>query len=390
MSLKIYNAEIHTMDGSGTVIENGWVTVCDGIITEVGKGSTNVCSSDIDAGGKMLFPGFIDAHTHLGIVGNALGFEADDCNEETDPVTPHIMASDGINPFDYCFEEARKAGVTTVLSSPGSANAVGGVICALKTTGRRIEKMIIKEAGIKFALGENPKTAYNDRDETPVTRMATAGLIREHLTKSKKYLDDIRDYETDSENNDMPEFDAKLDATVPLLKKELKAHFHCHRADDILTAVRISKKYGLDPVLVHATEGHLIADLLAEDGACAVVGPVIGDRSKPELANLDIKTAGELHRNGVKVAICTDHPVVPVQYLALNAALAVKGGLDYDEALRAVTINAAQITGIADRVGSIEAGKDADLQLYSSDPLDIQSSPDLVIINGEIVSKGNL
>lgn len=390
MSLKIYNAEIHTMDGSGTVIENGWVTVCDGIITEVGKGSTDVCSSDIDAGGKMLFPGFIDAHTHLGIVGNALGFEADDCNEETDPVTPHIMASDGINPFDYCFEEARKAGVTTVLSSPGSANAVGGVICALKTTGRRIEKMIIKEAGIKFALGENPKTAYNDRDETPVTRMATAGLIREHLTKSKKYLDDIRDYETDSENNDMPEFDAKLDATVPLLKKELKAHFHCHRADDILTAVRISKKYGLDPVLVHATEGHLIADLLAEDGACAVVGPVIGDRSKPELANLDIKTAGELHRNGVKVAICTDHPVVPVQYLTLNAALAVKGGLDYDEALRAVTINAAQITGIADRVGSIEAGKDADLQLYSSDPLDIQSSPDLVIINGEIVSKGNL
>ena len=373
------------MDSRNTVIENGWVSVSEGKITEIGKGSTDVSSSDINAEGKMLIPGFIDAHTHLGIVGNALGFEADDCNEETDPVTPHIMASDGINPFDFCFSEAREAGITTVLSSPGSANAIGGIICALKTNGRRIEKMIIKEAGIKFALGENPKTAYNDRDETPVTRMATAGLIREHLTKSAKYLDDIKDYEADSENNDMPEFDAKLDATVPLLKKELKAHFHCHRADDILTAVRISKKYGLDSVLVHATEGHLIADLLAEDGVCAVVGPVIGDRSKPELANLSTATAGELHRNGVKVAICTDHPVVPVQYLALNAALAVKGGLDRSEALKAITINAAEIAGISDRVGSIEKGKDADLQLYSLDPLDIQSSPDFVMINGEII-----
>lgn len=385
ISLKIYNARILTMDSRGTVIENGWVSVENGKISGTGSGKTEVTASDFNAEGKLLLPGFIDAHTHLGIVGNALGFEADDCNEETDPVTPHIMASDGINPFDYCFEEARKGGVTTVLSSPGSANPVGGIICALKTTGRRIENMIIKDAGIKFALGENPKTAYNDRDETPVTRMATAGLIREHLTKSKKYLEDIKDYENDSENNDMPEFDAKLDATVPLLKKELKAHFHCHRADDIMTAVRIAKKYDLDPVLVHATEGHLVADLLAEDGVCAIVGPVIGDRSKPELAGLDIKTAGVLHRNGVKVAICTDHPVVPVQYLPLNAALAVKGGLDYSEALRAVTVNAAEIAGISDRVGSIEAGKDADLQLWESDPLDIMNSPCMVMIDGNVV-----
>lgn len=385
ISLKIYNARILTMDSRGTVIDNGWVSVENGKISGTGSGKTEVTASDFNAEGKLLLPGFIDAHTHLGIVGNALGFEADDCNEETDPVTPHIMASDGINPFDYCFEEARKGGVTTVLSSPGSANPVGGIICALKTTGRRIENMIIKDAGIKFALGENPKTAYNDRDETPVTRMATAGLIREHLTKSKKYLEDIKDYENDSENNDMPEFDAKLDATVPLLKKELKAHFHCHRADDIMTAVRIAKKYDLDPVLVHATEGHLVADLLAEDGVCAIVGPVIGDRSKPELAGLDIKTAGVLHRNGVKVAICTDHPVVPVQYLPLNAALAVKGGLDYSEALRAVTVNAAEIAGISDRVGSIEAGKDADLQLWESDPLDIMNSPCMVMIDGNVV-----
>lgn len=383
--LIIYNARICTMDKCGTVIENGWVSIENGKITGTGAGETKVSSSDIDAGGRLLIPGFIDAHTHLGIVGNALGFEADDCNEETDPVTPNLLAADGINPFDFCFEEAREAGVTTVLSSPGSANAIGGVICALKTNGRRIEKMMIKNAGMKFALGENPKTAYNDRDETPVTRMATAGLIREHLVKAKKYLDDLNDYEKDSENNDLPEFDAKLDATVPLLKKEIKAHFHCHRADDILTAVRISKQYGLDTVLIHATEAHKIADLLAEDGACAVIGPVIGDRSKPELAGQDIKTAGVLHKNGVKVAICTDHPVVPVQYLALNAALAVKGGLDRDEALRAVTVNAAEICGISDRVGSIEKGKDADIQLYSSDPLDVMSSPDFVMINGETV-----
>lgn len=383
--MKIYNALIHTMDKYNTVIENGWISIEDGKITEVGEGNTETGNGDIDARKMMLIPGFIDAHTHLGIVGNGLGFEADDCNEETDPVTPHIMAADGINPFDYCFEEARQSGVTTVLCAPGSANAIGGQICALKTTGRRIEKMIIRDAGIKFALGENPKTAYNDRDETPVTRMATAALIREHLTKSKKYYDDLTAYETDSENNDMPEFDAKLEATIPLLKKEQKAHFHCHRADDILTAVRIAKKYNIEPVLIHATEGHLIADLLAEDNVCTVVGPVIGDRSKPELVNHNIATAGILHRSGVKVAICTDHPVVPVQYLPLNAALAVKGGLDYTEALRAVTINAAEISGIDSVTGSIEPGKDADLQLYSSDPLDIMSSPALVMINGETV-----
>lgn len=383
--MKIYNAQIHTMDKYNTVIENGWISVKNGKITEVGEGITETGDGDIDARKMMLIPGFIDAHTHLGIVGNGLGFEADDCNEETDPVTPHIMAADGINPFDYCFEEARQSGVTTVLCAPGSANAIGGQICALKTTGRRIEKMIIRDAGIKFALGENPKTAYNDRDETPVTRMATAALIREHLTKSRKYYDDMTAYETDSENNDMPEFDAKLEATIPLLKKEQKAHFHCHRADDILTAVRIAKKYNIEPVLIHATEGHLIADLLAEDNVSAVVGPVIGDRSKPELVNHNISTAGILHKSGVKVAICTDHPVVPVQYLPLNAALAVKGGLDYSEALRAVTVNAAEISGIDSITGSIEPGKDADIQLYSSDPLDIMSAPELVMINGETV-----
>lgn len=385
--MKIYNAKIFTMDAENTVIENGWVEILGSKITSVGTNDTTVDENDIDAGGKMLLPGFIDAHTHLGIIGNGLGFESDDCNEQTDPITPHISAADGINPFDYCFEEARQRGITSVLSCPGSANPVGGGICAIKTNGRRIEKMTIKKAGVKFALGENPKTAYNEREETPITRMATAGLIREHLSKSQKYRDDISKHKEDPESNDLPEYDPKFEATLPLLEKTQKAHFHCHRADDILTAVRISKAYDIDAVLVHATEGHLIADLIAEDKVDAIVGPVICDRSKPELLNHSIKTAGTLYKNGVKVAICTDHPVIPIQYLPLNAAAAVKGGLDYNEALRAITINAAEISGISDVTGSIEKGKDADIQLYSSDPLDIMSDPELVMISGEIILK---
>lgn len=383
--MKIYNAKIKTMNSSHEYIENGWINITGSKISEIGKGNISVTPEDIDAGGRLLIPGFIDAHTHLGIIGNGLGFESDDCNEETDPITPHILSEDGINPFDYCFTEARNRGITSVLCSPGSANPIGGIISALKTNGRRIEKMIIRPAGMKFALGENPKTCYNDRDETPVTRMATAGLIREHLTKSVKYLEDCNKYYEDSENNDLPEFDAKLDATSDLLKGNLKAHFHCHRADDIMTALRISKKYNLDTVLVHVTEGHIIADLLGEEKACAVVGPVIGDRSKPELTHHNISTAGILYKNGVKIAICTDHPVIPIQYLPLNAAIAVKGGLDYEEALRAITSNAAEIAGIYDVTGSIEKGKDADIQLYSSDPLDVMSEPDFVMINGEII-----
>ncbi len=387
--LKIYNARIQTMDSQNTIIENGWVELSGKKIISVNSGTPDISDDDINAGGQLLIPGFIDAHTHLGITGNGVGFESDDCNEQTDPVTPHILASDGINPLDYCFEEARMRGITCVLSSPGSANPVGGVICALKTAGRQIEKMIVKEAGIKFALGENPKTVYNDRDETPITRMATAGIMREHLTKSKKYLEDTEKYNNDSENNDPPEFDAKLEATIPLLKHEQKAYFHCHRADDILTALRISKAYKIDPVLIHATEGHIIADILGEENACAIVGPVISERSKPELRNHTISNAGQLSKNGVRVAICTDHPVIPVQYLPLNAAAAVKGGLDYNEALRAITINPAIIAGISDITGSIESGKDADLQLYKTDPLDIMSDPTLVIINGEIIINNN-
>lgn len=384
--MKIYNARIYTMNASDEIIENGWIEISGSKITDVQAGQCSTAPEDINAHGSLLLPGFIDAHTHLGIIGNGVGFESDDCNEQTDPVTPQVRAIDGINPFDFCFKEARKRGITCVLTAPGSANAVGGEIIALKTEGRCVDKMLVKECGIKFALGENPKTVYNDRDETPVTRMATAALIREVLFKTQKYLENIDRYNKDSENNDMPEFDIKLEALIPLLKREKKAHFHCHRADDICTAVRISKEFNLDYVLIHTTEGHMIADILGENHATAVVGPIICDRAKPELRFMDISNASKLYAGGVRIALCTDHPVVPIQYLPVSAAIAVKGGLDYMAALRAITSGAAEAAGISDITGSVEPGKDADIQLYKNNPLDVMSEPELVLINGKTIS----
>lgn len=379
----IYNARIVTMED--TTIENGYVGIENGKITSVADGTPdNITDVDIDAGGKTLYPGFIDAHTHLGIIEDGIGFEGDDCNEQTDPVTPHLRVLDGINPFDRCFEEAREAGITSVITSPGSANTICGQILALKTAGRRIDDMMIKQVAMKFALGENPKTVYNDKDETPITRMATAALIREALFKAQKYKEDLDKALTD-EDYDAPEYDMKSEALLPLLRGEISAHFHCHRADDIFTAQRICREFGLDCVLVHSTEGYKIADILGKDKAKAIVGPVICDRSKPELKGMDVKNASELCNNGVEIAICTDHPVIPVQYLFMSCAVAVKNGLDRYNALKAITINAARICRISDRVGSIKVGKDADITMFEGDPLDVMSSPSLVMINGQII-----
>ena len=258
----IYNAEIHTMDSRG-VIENGWLEVEEGKIKALGEGSPEAVPEDsIDACGGLLLPGFIEAHTHLGIIADGLDFEGDDCNESTDPFTPQMRAIDGINPFDRCFEEARMRGVTAAASSPGSANACGGEIAAIKTYGRRIDDMLIRNCGIKFALGENPKNVYNGREETPVTRMAITALIREGLYKARRYVHDMDSYYSDSENYDPPEYDIKCEALMPLLDRKIKAFFHCHRADDICTAMRISKEFSLDPVIIHGTEGYKIADIL--------------------------------------------------------------------------------------------------------------------------------
>lgn len=385
--MKIYNVQIKTMDG-GRTIPNGWIEVENGKITAVESGTPeNITKSDINGKSGLLLPGFIDAHTHLGIIENGIDFEGDDCNEATDPFTPQMRTIDGINPFDRCFEEARKRGITSVVVAPGSANPCGGEIIAMKTMGRRADDMLIKTTGIKFALGENPKRTYNDRDEMPVTRMATAAVIREGLAKAVRYLDDVNVFESDRENHDMPEYDIKCEALIPLLKGEIAAHFHCHRADDMFTALRISKEFGLKAVIVHATEGYLIADILGtEKGIAAISGPVICDRCKPEMKGLDIKNTAELVRNGVKTSICTDHPVIPIQYLPASAAMAVKGGLDFESALEAITIKAAEIADIDKTTGSITVGKDADIQLYHGNPLDIANEPELVMIGGKINS----
>ena len=382
----IYNAEIHTMDRLG-VIKDGWIDIQNGKIKNIGSGFLPYDDNNsIDAQGGLLLPGFIDAHTHLGIIENGLDFEGDDCNESTDPFTPQMRAIDGINPFDRCFEEARMRGITAAASSPGSANACGGEIAAIKTYGRRIDDMLIKNCGIKFALGENPKNVYNGREETPVTRMAITALIREGLHKARRYSKDMDSYYSDSENYDPPEYDIKCEALMPLLDRKVKAFFHCHRADDICTAMRISKEFNLDPVIIHGTEGHLIADIIAQENVPVICGPLICDRCKPEMQGLELKNAAVLHDNGVNIAICTDHTVIPIQYLPLSAQAAVKGGLSFDEAIKTLTIAPAKILGIDETTGSLTEGKDADIQLYKKgeNPLDLMSEPVLVMVNGNI------
>ena len=381
--MKIVNAKIYTCDKQFTVIENGFVEVQDGKIVNVGEcapGSTG----DIDAQGKSLFPGFIDSHTHLGLTTGGVGFEGEDLNESVDACTPQLRIIDGINPLDFSFELARKAGVTAAVVSPGSANAVAGQIYAVKTAGKRVDKMSMGLVGIKFSLGENPKMTYNDRDETPVTRMAIAAVIREALYKARRYGEDVD--KALSEDGDLPEYDIKCEALLPLLDRKIKAHFHCHRADDIFTAVRIANEFSLDYVLVHCTDGYLIADELAEENCTAVIGPVICDRCKPEMASLSPENAALLAKSGVKVAVCTDHSEVPIEYLPISVGICMKNGLPFDDALLSVTRNAAEAAGIADRVGSIETGKDADLTLFDGNPFEVMSSPSMVMINGEIIS----
>ncbi|MBQ8249402.1 MAG: amidohydrolase [Clostridia bacterium] len=377
----ITNLTIETMSAAG-LLRGGWILIENGKITDIGDGELPGYDGEIFNGeGLTAYPGFIDAHTHLGIVEDSLDFEGDDCNEDSDPITPHVRALDGINPLDRCFSEARLAGITCVAVAPGSANPIGGQVCVIKTAGKRVDKMVIKApAAIKFALGENPKNTYHSKNSSPVTRMATAALMRENLAKAKRYSDDLARSENDDEI-DPPEYDIKLEALLPLLRGEISAHFHAHRADDIFTAIRISEEFGIGYVIVHGTEGHLIADELCN--VPVIAGPNLCDRSKPELREQTFKNPAALMTSGALVALTTDHPVSPLNFLPICAAMAKKEGLSRTAALEALTINPARILGIDSRVGSLEAHKDADIVLVRGDVLSIDHTVEAVFINGE-------
>ncbi|MCI8497617.1 MAG: amidohydrolase, partial [Clostridiales bacterium] len=376
----IINAKLFPMDAPP--IENGFLLTNGGVIEAVGPMTQAPVpvGETVDAQGGWLFPGFIDAHTHLGMWEDGLGFEGDDGNEDTDPSTPHLRAIDAINPMDRCFREALKAGVTTVVTGPGSANAIGGQMAAVKTAGVRMDDMIVKApVAIKMALGENPKTVYHGKNESPVTRMATAAIIREQLKKAQRYLEDCEAAERDGET-DPPEFDAKCEALLPLLKREIPAHFHAHRCDDIFTAMRIAKEFRLRYTIVHGTQGWRAADILAQEGAEVFAGPLLCDRSKPELRDLTPASPGLLTQAGVTVAIITDHPVIPIQYLPLCAGLAVREGMAWEDAIRAITIVPAQLCGIDSRVGTLTPGSDADFVLFDGDPLQLSAKPQMVVV----------
>ena len=383
------NLHIHTMNDNNDIIENGYIKCINGKITEIGKMSECVQNENvetIDGNNAFAYPGLIDAHTHLGLFEDSLTFEGDDGNEDTDPITPHLRAIDGTNPQDRYFREALLSGVTTTLICPGSTNLIGGQIAAIKTYGERIDKMIIKDpAAIKFSLGENPKSTYNDKEQTPVTRMAAAALIRETLYKAKRYYEDKQAYKKDKDNNDEPEFDMKYEALCPLFSREIPAHFHAHREDDIFTALRICSEFNIRCVIVHGTDAWLINDEIGAECEGILVGPFLTDRSKPELKNLNLKAADILSRKGIPVAIITDHPETPLPFLTLCASVAVKEGMEPDATLRSVTSDAARICGISDRVGSLEVGKDSDIVLVDGDILDLRSKVILVNTGSSVI-----
>ena len=335
----------------------------------------------IDAQGRLLTPGCVDAHCHIGLDNEACGWEGHDYNEIVDPLTPQLRAIDSINPMDEAFPNALRGGVTTACTGPGSANVVGGTFVAIKLWGKRVDKMIVKEPlAMKCAFGENPKRCYGQGSKkSPMTRMGTASLLRELLFKTNRYLQD-------KEAGKNPSFDMKLEAMIPVVKGELPLKAHAHRADDIFTSIRIAREFGLKITLDHCTDGALIADELAEEGLCAFVGPSLGSKTKIELMHKSFTTPAVLHKAGVNVSIITDAPVIPLQHLPMCAGLAVSSGLDMEEGWRAITINPARATGIADRVGSLEPGKDADLVIWTADPLvTVGAEAWMTVVDGKIV-----
>ncbi len=372
--LAIRGGTVYTV--SNGTIEGGVILLAAGKIVAVGQHLPVPADADtLDAVGCVVTPGLIDCHTHLGLAEEGVGAAHLDKNEIADPVCPHLRALDAVNPEDEGLEDAVGGGVTAIIATPGSENVIGGQSVAIKTRGRIIDDMVLRQpAGVKIALGENPIKMYGDKERAPSTRMTVAGIIRENLVAAADYA-----------KKPPAERNLRLEVLVKVLRGELPMRAHAHAADDIVTALRIADEFGLTLTLEHATAGHKVADAIAARGIPAAIGPSITARVKVELRDRTYRTPAILHAAGVKVALITDHPFLPIGGLRLEAALAVREGLPYAAALRAVTLNPAEIIGVADRVGSIEAGKDADLVIFDGDPFAVATKIRQVFINGEPV-----
>lgn len=371
---------------SGTPIEAGTVLIEDGkIITVGGEGEVDIPDDAeiVDASGNWVLPGFVESHGHMGVGEEGIGWEGRDYNEMTDPNGARLRALDGINPDDEGLRDALAGGVTTLVVKPGSGNPIGGQTVAIKAWGRTVDEMVLLDpASVKSALGENPKRVYGDQKKLPSTRLGVAAVIRDAFTKAQDYklrkanaAEEGKPFDRDNTNEILVRV---LDGEVPWCQ-------HCHRADDIVTALRLADEFGYRLVVNHGTEGHLIADLLAERDIPVIIGPLFTSRSKVEVNRRSLRNPGILASAGVKIAITTDHPVVPINFLVHQATLAVKEGLDSETALRSITINPAEILGLHGRVGALKPGLDADVVLWSGDPLDVMSRALRVFIHGKSV-----
>ena len=367
------NATIYTMEQDPFV---GDFKIDKGVFTQIGKDLTAGVGEDVqDLNGLYVFPGLVESHCHLGMEETAIRFEGDDVNEITDPITPNMRGIDGCNPMDETIESALKGGVTTVAAGPGSANVIGGTFFAYKTVGNCIDEMSIQNPlAMKAAFGENPKRCYKDKKID--TRMQISALLRETLAKTKEYMEK-------KEAGKEVAYDQKLEAMIPVIKKELPLKCHAHRADDILTVIRIAKEYDIKVTLDHVTDARCIIPQIKESGFPCICGPALTHKSKFELANMSFETPNELYKAGILFSIITDSPVVPQQYLSLSAALAAKAGLPEYEAIKAITINPAKILGLDNRLGSIKEGKDADFVICTKNILDTTNEIQSVYIDGK-------
>ena len=380
--LLIKNGKIITMSDKN--YENGCILIHDNKIVDIQEYIEESDNMEvIDAKGAWVMPGIIEAHCHIGLSEEGIRFEGDDINEATNPITAHLRAIDAINPLDIAFTDAIKGGITSAMTGPGSANVCGGKFVFMKMAGESIDDMIVEnDYAMKVAFGENPKRVYSSKSTSPSTRMATASILREALLKAKNYKNKK---EEANKNGEYFEIDFKQECWMDVLDKKIPLKAHAHRADDILTAIRIAKEFDVNMTLDHCTEGHLIPENIKKSGFSAIVGPSLMNRSKYELKNKTFETSGILNKHGVTVAITTDHPVVPIQYLPICAGFAAKAGLGVEEGLKAITINAAKICGVDDRVGSLEVGKDADIAIFTGNPMETFTETLYTIINGKVV-----